>query len=179
MLRSDLCDYSDAYIVEKGTITVEGDNNASFRSCIWKINKILIDNAKDFDNVMPIYNLLEYSDDYCMTSGSLWNYCRHQINDSPIEINNCNRKNNKKTTTSKSFEYKTKLIGGAPNNNNILDAEVSIIPRPPENLGANPSVLDVEAIQRTSATFQINNAKHYVLVVTLSVNRNIKFLEKI
>ena len=83
---------------------------------------------------MPIYNLLEYSDDYCMTSGSLWNYCRHQINDSPIEINNCNRKNNKKTTTSKSFEYKTKLIGGAPNNNNILDAEVSIIPRAPKIL---------------------------------------------
>ena len=71
MLRSDLCDYSDAYIVEKGTITVEGDNNASFRSCIWKINKIFIDNAKDLDNVMSIYNLLEYNDDYCMTSGSL------------------------------------------------------------------------------------------------------------
>ena len=128
---------------------------------------------------MSIYNLLEYNDDYCMTSGSLWNYCRHQINDSPIEINNCNRKNNKKTTTSKSFEYKTKLIGGAPNNINILDAEVSIIPRAPENLDANLSFLDVEGIQITSATFQINNGKHFVLVVTLSVNANIKFLEKI
>ena len=85
----------------------------------------------------------------------------------------------KKTTTSKSFEYKTKLIGGAPNNNNILDAEVSIIPRAPENLDANLSFLDVEGIQITSATFQINNGKHYVLVVTLSVNANIKFLEKI
>ena len=69
MLRSDLCDYSDAYIVVKGTITVinpdndEYDeeltlkNNALFVSCILKINNILIDNAEDLDVVMPMYNL--------------------------------------------------------------------------------------------------------------------------
>ena len=73
-LRSDLCDYSDAYIVVKGRITVQGDNhaktrnkkltfknNASFRSCISKINNTFVDNAKDLDIVMPMYNLLEYS----------------------------------------------------------------------------------------------------------------------
>ena len=67
MLRSDLCDYSDAYIVVKGTITVEGNddnkkrdkkvsfkNNAPFRSCIWKVNNTFIDNADDLDIVMPI-----------------------------------------------------------------------------------------------------------------------------
>ena len=73
MLRSDLCDFSDAYIVVKGDITVtEPDNakrnksvafknNAPFINCIWKINGVQIDNAEDLDVVMPIYNLLEYS----------------------------------------------------------------------------------------------------------------------
>ena len=76
MLRSDLCDYSDAYIVVKGTITVtdpDNDaydkkltlkNNAPFVSCISKINNTLIDNAADIDIVMPMYNLLEYSKSY-------------------------------------------------------------------------------------------------------------------
>ena len=73
MLRSDLCDYSDAYIVVKEPITVEGGdddkkrdknlfkNNAQFRSCISKINNTFIDNAEDLDIVLPMYNLLEYS----------------------------------------------------------------------------------------------------------------------
>ena len=73
MLRSDLCDYSDAYIVVKGDITVEGANNrnrknrslafkksAPFISCISKINGGLIENAEDLYIVMPMYNLAEY-----------------------------------------------------------------------------------------------------------------------
>ena len=83
MLRSDLCDFSDAYIVFKGTISVKNPNNiaydkklalknnASFTSCISKINNTLIDNAEDLDIVMPIYNLLEYSKNYRKTTGSL------------------------------------------------------------------------------------------------------------
>ena len=75
MLRSDLCDYSDACIVVKGTITVVGDNdaktrnkklilknNAPFRSCISKINNKFIDNTEVLDIVMLMYNLLQYSD---------------------------------------------------------------------------------------------------------------------
>ena len=86
MLRSDLCDCSNAYIVVKRRITVEGDNdaktkvkrlifknNAPFRSCISKINSTYIDYAQDLDLVMPVYNLLKYSDNYSVTSGSLWN----------------------------------------------------------------------------------------------------------
>ena len=74
MLRSDLFDYSDAYIVVKGDIALEGDNdankqnknlalqnNAPFINCISKINGVKIDNAEDLDVVMPMYNLLEYS----------------------------------------------------------------------------------------------------------------------
>ena len=70
MLRSDLCDFSDTYIVVKGDITLEGDddfvfkNNAPFINCITKINGIKIDNAEDLDVVMPMYNLLEYSKNY-------------------------------------------------------------------------------------------------------------------
>ena len=94
MLRSDLCDYSDAYIVVKGTIDLlttaanENDkaqkndafkNDAPFRSCISKINSTLIDNAEDLDIVMPIYNLLEYPQNCFVTSGSLWNYYRDEI----------------------------------------------------------------------------------------------------
>ena len=74
MLRSDLCDFNDAYIVSKGDITLEGnndakkqnknltfENNAPFINCISKINGIKVDNAEHVDVVMPLYNLLEYS----------------------------------------------------------------------------------------------------------------------
>ena len=89
LLRSSLCDYSDAYILVKGNIIVnniatEGDaanhtnKNAIFNNCtpftdyIVKINNTQIDNPKDIDIVMPMYNLIEYSDNYSKTSGSLW-----------------------------------------------------------------------------------------------------------
>ena len=82
MLRSDLCDYSDAYIVVKGMITVADPNNANYdktlafknnspgTSCISKINNTLIDNAEDLDNIMPMCNLLECSKNYRKTTGS-------------------------------------------------------------------------------------------------------------
>ena len=76
MLRSDLCDFSDAYIIVKGTITAkEPDNakrnkkvifknNAPFINCMSKINGVKIDNAEDLDVIMSMYNLLEYSKNY-------------------------------------------------------------------------------------------------------------------
>ena len=76
---------------------------------------------------MPIYNLLEYSDNYSMTSGSLWNYYRDEVNDDEIEYDNVNNRINiNKTITTKSFEYKTKIIGRAPADNNTLDREVVV-----------------------------------------------------
>ena len=90
MLKSSLCDYSDAYILVKGRITITrtGDDAAArqadernkgviFKNCVpcinckSEINNIEIDNAKDIDIVMPVYNLIEYSDSYSKTSGSL------------------------------------------------------------------------------------------------------------
>ena len=72
-----------------------------------------------------MYNLLEYSDNYSVTSGSLWNYYRDQANDSVIENDDDNKISNSKRITSKSFEYKTKIIGST-SNNNILDAKVVV-----------------------------------------------------
>ena len=74
MLRSDLCEFSNAHIVVNRDISLEVDddtnkhdrnlvfkNNASFINCITKINGIKVDNAEDLDVVIPMYNLLEYS----------------------------------------------------------------------------------------------------------------------
>ena len=76
---------------------------------------------------MPMCNLLEYSDNYSVTSGSLWNYYRHEINDDKNENDaNENMINIIKITTSKSFKYKAKMIGSIPNNVNRLNAEVAV-----------------------------------------------------
>ena len=92
MLRWDLCDFSDAYFVVKGTTTVTNpDNNvydkkltfktnAPFVSCISKINNTLTDNAEDLDIVISLYNMLEYSKNYSKTTGGLWNYYRDEPN---------------------------------------------------------------------------------------------------
>ena len=92
MLRSSLCDY-DAYILVKGNIAVNKNagagaaaNNtgkevifkscAPFTTCISKINNTQIDNADYIDTVIPMYNLINYSDNYSKTSGSLWQCCK-------------------------------------------------------------------------------------------------------
>ena len=76
---------------------------------------------------MQMYNLLEYSDNYSMKSGNLWNYYRDEVNDDQNENDNANnRVNTSKTIASKSLEYETKLIWSTSNNDNILDAEVFV-----------------------------------------------------
>ena len=76
---------------------------------------------------MLMYNLLEYSDNYSMTSESLWNYYRDEVKDDENENDNANRRiNNNKTVTSKSFECKTKIIGRIPSDNNTLNAGVVV-----------------------------------------------------
>ena len=97
MLKPGLCDYSGAYILVKGRITIAGAGNdaaarqadernkgvifkncATFINCISEINNTQIDNAKDIDIVMPMYNLIEYSDSYVKTTESLWQYFRDE-----------------------------------------------------------------------------------------------------
>ena len=82
-----------------------------------------MDIAEDLDVFMSMSNLMEYSDNYSMTAGSLWNYYRDYINDDANENNVDRIKINNSKTINKSFEYKTKLVIGKPNKN-ISDAEV-------------------------------------------------------
>ena len=127
MLRSDLCDFSDVYIVVKGTSTVTNldnakrnkevafKNNAAYINCISKINSVKIDNAEDLNVVMPMYNLLEYSKNYRKTTGSLWNYYRDEPSN-PLSSN------------SESFKYKTSIVGKTPQNNDSLTNAKVVIP---------------------------------------------------
>ena len=131
MLRSNLCDYSDAHILVKGTITVTAlganngannvrdkkdrpltlKNNAPFISCITRINGELIEDPDDFDIVMPMYNLLEYSKNYRKTIGSLYNYYRDEL----TNVGNDNNFHNRNVVNSEAFKYKNKIAGNTYN----------------------------------------------------------------
>ena len=138
MLRSNLCDYADAYILVKGTITITGAGNddatkqaderdkgvtfkncAPFTKCISRINNTDIDNAQDIDIVMPMYNLIEYSDNYSKTSGSLWQYYKDDPNDAMLyRVILCY------IPRSESFKYKVKITRKTPEDENTTDFEI-------------------------------------------------------
>ena len=132
MLRSSLCDYSDAYILVKGNITVNNTaagggnanntnkkvifkNCATFTSYISTINNTQIDNTENIGIVMPMYNLIGYSDNYSKISESLWQYCKKilAVNDDGniADFNGAN--------ATDSFNLKTKITGADNNNVNI------------------------------------------------------------
>ena len=105
MLRSSLCDYSVETITVNNTAAASAaanntnkkiifKNYASFTFCISEINNIEVDHAKDIDIVMPMYNLIKYSDNYLKTSGSLWQYCKDipavNINNAIVEFTDKN-----------------------------------------------------------------------------------------
>ena len=114
ILRSDLYDFSGAYIVVEGDVivtepdnakrnkSVTFENNTPFINCISKINGVKIDNAEDLDVVIPMNNLLEYSKNYRKTTGSLWNYYRDELSN-PLYSN------------SESSRYKTNITGNTYN----------------------------------------------------------------
>ena len=122
-----MCDYSDVYFLVKERIIFKRTNahnirdkqltfknNAPFRSCISVIINTFIYNAKNLDIAMLMCNLLEYNDNYSMTSRSLWYYYRDEVNDDENENNDASnyRINNNKTTTNISFEYKSFICYG-------------------------------------------------------------------
>ena len=138
MLKSTLCDYSDAYILVKGTISVNNTaahgaaanntnkkvifkNCAPFNNCISEINNTQIDNAKDIDIVIPIYNLIEYSDNYAKATGSLWQYCKYiparNANDDIVIFAEVN--------TTDSFKFKAKITGQT-GNDGTKDVEIMV-----------------------------------------------------
>ena len=199
ILRSSLCDYSDAYILVKGTITIAGagddaaarqaderdkgvafKNCAPFINCKSEINSKQIDNATYIDIVMPMYNLMEYSDNYAKTTGSLWQYFRDDPNDNLAE--------------SESFKSKIKLTGKTPNNNNVKNVEIMVplkylsnfwrtLEMPLINCEVNLiltwSSTCVITNSNGAGTFATTDTKLYVPVVTLSTQENTKFLQQL
>ena len=116
--------YSDAYILAKGKVTVNNTaaadadanntnkkvifkNCAPFTDCISRINNTQADDAKYIDRVIPMYNLIEYSDNYLKTSGSLWQYCK----DIPAVNNAGNIVDFDGANATDSFNFKTKITG--------------------------------------------------------------------
>ena len=114
-LESNLCDYSDAYILVTGNITViGGDANtkvafkscAPFRKCRTEISETFVDDVEDINIVMPMYNLTEYSDNYSDTSGSLWQFKRDEIEeDADLTLDDDHIPNN-----SSAFKYISNFI---------------------------------------------------------------------
>ena len=114
VIKSNLCDYSDAYILVTGNITATGGdantrvafkNCAPFTKCITHINDEHVDNADNLDIIMPMYNLIEYSDNYSDTSGRLWQFKRDK---SPVK--NAENSDNVSVDNSTSFKYKSSFF---------------------------------------------------------------------
>ena len=208
MLKSSLCDYKDAYIL-KGTISVNNTaaqgaaanntnkkvifkNCAPFTNCISEINNTQIDNAKDIDIVMPMYNLIEYSDNYAKTTRSLWQYSKDipalNVNDEIIIFAEGN--------LTDSFNFKVKITGRT-GNGRTKDVEIMVplkylsnfwrtLEMPLINCEVNliltwssTCVLIATNTPKQNATFAITDTKLYVPVVTLSTQENTNFFQQL
>ena len=135
-IESSLYDYSDAYILVTGNISVKRRNAADtadialgaitqvifkncppFKKCRTEINETFVDET-DFINItMPMYNLIEYSDNYSDTSGSLWQFKRDEI------INNADVTNDNNAL---SFKYKAIIIGNTENNGTKNGVKIAV-----------------------------------------------------
>ena len=210
MLKSSLCDYSDAYILIKGNITVNNTtsdsaaanntnkkvifkNCAPFTNCISKINNTQIDNAEYIDIVMPMYNLIEYSDNYSKTSGSLWQYCK----DRPAVNNNGDIVDFNGANATDSFNFKAKITGQTDDDGEINNVEIMVPLKYLSNFWRTLEMplinCEVELILNWSAncviiytnvnnqvpTFTITETNLYVPVVTLSTQDNAKLLPQL
>ena len=169
-IESSLCYYSDAYILVTRSITsipnnavtqVIFRNCAPFKDCITEISDMFVDYA-DFINItMPMYNLVEYSDNFSDASGSLCDFKRDEI----IKNTDVTNDNN-----APSFKYKANLIANAENNGTKNEVKLN-------NCKVQLSLKWIENCMittGTTATFKITDAKLYVPIVTLSSEDNVK-----
>ena len=209
MLKSSLCNYSDAYILVKGTINANNtaaagaavNNNdrkvifkncSPFTNCISEINNTQIGNANNIDIVMAMYNLIEYSDNYAKTTESLWQYCKDiPARDANDEITEFRRSN-----TTDSFKFKAKITGQT-GDDGTKNVEIMVplkylsnfwrtLEMPLINCEVNliltwssTCVLIATNIPNQNATFAITDTKLYVRVVNLSTQENTKFLQQL
>ena len=208
MLKPSLYDYSDAYLHVKGTISVNNTapadadanntnkkvifkNCAPFTGCISEVNNTNVDDAKDVDIVLPMYNLIEYSDNDSKTSGSL----RQYFKDIPAVDNNAivDVTNNNLTD---SFNFKVKMTCQTGDNGTknveimvplkylsnfcrtlekpLINCEVNLM----LTWSANYVIVSTDVANQI-ATFAITDTKLYVPVVALSTQDNAKLLEQL
>ena len=197
VLKPNLCDYAEAYILVDGTIRGTGGNNntrlalkkcAPFTKCNLEINDDHVDTAENLDITMPMYNLIEYSDNYQDSSATLYQHKR----DEPPEANAIN---DLTTDTSSSFKYKVELLGNPVLDGNIAKRSVKVVV-PLKYLSNFFRSLEMplinckiklnltwkkECVLSTDAgdaVFIINDTKMYVPVVTLSKEDNKDFIEQ-
>ena len=198
VLKPNLCDYAEAYILVDGTIRGIGGNNntrlalkncAPFTKCNLEINDEHVDTAENLDITMPMYNLIEYSDNYQDSSATLYQYKR----DEPPEANAIN---DLTTDISSSFKYKVDLLGNPVLDGNIAKRSVKVVV-PLKYLSNFFRSLEMPLINckiklnltwkkewcvlstdNGNAVFIINDTKMYVPVVTLSKEDNKDFTEQ-
>ena len=197
VIKSNLCDYSDAYILVTGNIAATGGdvhtrvafkNCAPFTKCITHINDEHVDNIDNFDIIMAMYNLIEYSDNYSDTSGSLWQFKRDE---SPVT--NAGNTDNVSTNNPTSFRYKSSVIGESTAGDNWVFKNVKIV-APLKYLSnfwryLGMPLINVkihieldwtkDCVTSTIAdtTFKITNTKLYVPIITLSAKDNAKLVK--
>ena len=209
MLKSSLCDYSDAYIHVKGTITVNNTaaadddanntnkkvtfkNCAPFTKCIGEVNNTNIDDAKDIGIVMSMYNLIKYSDKYSKTSGRLWQYSKDipAVNNDNVILHFTNDK------LTGSFDFKVKMTGQTANNG-TKNVEIMVPLKYLSNFWRILEMLLITCevnlmltwsancvfvstnVANQIAAFSITDTKLYAPVVTLSTQDNAKLLEQL
>ena len=197
-IESNLCDYSDPYLLVTGKIAVTRTiaaagaqpqrkqvlteatqvafkNCAPLKDCRTEISDTFVDYA-DFINIaMHMYNLIEYSDNYSDTSGSLWGFKREEID------NNANVTND---DNAPSFKYKASIIGNTENNGtkygvkiavplkylsnfwrslemSLINCKAELSLRRIESCVLIPAamVADIKATDADSATFEITDAR--------------------
>ena len=197
VLKPNLCDYAEAYILIDGTIRAAAANANTrlalknctpFTKCNLEINDEHVDTAENLHITMPMYNLIEYSDNYQDSSATLYQYKQ----DEPPETNAIN---DLTTDNSSSSKYKVSLLGNLVDANNIARINVKVV-IPLKYLSNFSRSLEMPLInckiklnltwkkecvlsnQNSAAVFIINVTKMYVPVVTLSKEDNKDFIEQ-
>ena len=196
ILKPNLCDYAGAYILVNGTIRGTGGNNnirlvlkncAPFTKCNLEINDEHVDTAENLDIVMPMYDLIEYSDNYQDSSAALYQYKQDEPpEDDAIADLTANN--------SSSFKYRISLLGDRNFVDGIVRLNVKVVPlkylsnffrsleMPLINCKIKLNLTwkkgSVLSTDTGDAVFIINDTKMYVLVVTLSKEDNKGFIEQ-
>ena len=199
VLKPNLCDYADAYILGDGTIRAANAVNATrlalkncvpFTKCNLEINDEHVDTAENLDILMPMYNLIEYSDNYQDSSATLYQYKRDEPPNNNVNLTADNLI---------SFKYKVNLLGNIaaddPDNARVgrLNVKIVVLLEHLSNFFRSLEMPLINckiklnltwkkecilSIAADDAVFIINNTKLYVPVVTLSKEDNKDFIEQ-